>query len=386
MMSKGNSMTAIPAALAPSVAPAARAGDSQSAAPDESAQPFGGVLAREIGRQTRGQNTPEDTAKTQEVAADEAQSTVSANDQQAAASPWLLMLQQFGSSLPVDPSIATSQAETSGDDAVDPDANQPNALLQWVQQSLAAAPAAATGDSSTAQSVVAESTDVPAITNTQNLPLQAANVSTDIGKELPQGLAKAGEQSSFADILGDSLDKASQVQSQPQLHASTARIEQASAARNEVGQHVVREPVGDARWGDVVAQRVSLMLGRQEQQMQMQLNPPHLGPMEVQLTLGADQASVVFTSQHAAVREALAAATPRLTALLADQGIQLVNVQVASDSLQQQAQQQSRNQASQERNAGAGEFFGQSPDAVIEKRALNNLNLQVARSGVSLYV
>ncbi|WP_028453346.1 flagellar hook-length control protein FliK [Chitinilyticum aquatile] len=155
----------------------------------------------------------------------------------------------------------------------------------------------------------------------------------------------------------------------------------------------VSEPVGSGRWGDAVAQRVGLMLGRGEQQIDMQLNPPHLGPMEVRLNLGNEQASVVFTSQHAAVREALAAATPKLTALLADQGIQLVDVKVASDSLQQQhhqqqqaAQQQSYpNEQGTARAAASYAFAGQ--DAVMANVSEGlSVRLPVARGGVSLYV
>lgn len=154
-----------------------------------------------------------------------------------------------------------------------------------------------------------------------------------------------------------------------------------------VVRHDVAESIRDTRWGEVVAQRVSLMLGRQEQKMEMHLNPPDLGPMEVRLTLGSDQASVVFASQHAAVREALAAATPRLTALLADQGIQLVNVQVASDSLQQQAQEHARQQA------GFMGMNGHEPSGVVlpsgvstEVELLTGVSIPIARSGVSLYI
>lgn len=381
-------MSAIPAALLSSAAPAARAGDTQSAAPDESVQPFEGVLAREIGRQENGKMPPGETTTAKEPVAGEPEPVASASDQQVAASPWLLMLQQFGSSLPVEPYNASQLTEAPGDETAESDAGQPNALLQWVQQSLAVTPAVVADGQSPEAAIVAEQSGLPKVAIEQSMPQLAANVSIGIGKELPQGLAKVGEQSGFADEFGDLLNRAGDAQSQQLLQAAVAKVEQGSTVtHSEIGQHFVSEPVGDARWGEVVAQRVNLMLGRQEQQMQMQLNPPHLGPMEVQLTLGSDQASVVFTSQHAAVREALAAATPRLTALLADQGIQLVNVQVASDSLQQQAQQQSRNQAALPgRNGGTGEFFGQLPDSVVEKRSLTGVGLQVARSGVSLYV
>jgi len=165
---------------------------------------------------------------------------------------------------------------------------------------------------------------------------------------------------------------------------SARQIESAAAAKPS---HYVPEPVNGPRWGDAVAQRVALMLGRQEQQIEMQLNPPHLGPMEVRLSLAADNASVVFASQHAGVREALAAATPKLTALLADQGIQLVNVQVASDSLNQHAGQQ----ASAQQHAGgqrSQQFGGPVAQDIIQVEPYlldGAMTLPVARGGVSFY-
>jgi len=158
--------------------------------------------------------------------------------------------------------------------------------------------------------------------------------------------------------------------------------------------HTVAEPVGSSRWGDAVAQRVSMMLQDKHQQIDMQLNPPHLGPMEVRLTMSGEQASVVFSSQHASVREALAAATPRLTMLLADQGIQLSNVQVASDSLNQHAQQQAQQQASsqqmeqQQHQSRSRQFAGNPIDNYSDgvPRVMMDVHVPVARSGLNLYV
>jgi flagellar hook-length control protein FliK len=58
------------------------------------------------------------------------------------------------------------------------------------------------------------------------------------------------------------------------------------------------------------------------------LNPPNLGPLEVRLTLQQDQASVVFSAQQVAVRDALEAALPRLRELLEQQSLQLVQADV----------------------------------------------------------
>ncbi|WP_373976254.1 flagellar hook-length control protein FliK [Chitinibacter sp. SCUT-21] len=177
-----------------------------------------------------------------------------------------------------------------------------------------------------------------------------------------------------------------------QLSTSVHVASQANSANPaHLAAQYIDTPVQDARWGDAVAQRVSMMLGKQEQQIEMQLNPPNLGPMEVRLNLGSEQASVIFTSQHAAVREALAAATPKLTALLADQGIVLQNVQVASDSLQQHqqnafAQQQQRSDTPYG-SANVGLNVAQQNSQVAERlHTLNELRVPVGSTRVSLFV
>ncbi|HSC79479.1 MAG TPA: flagellar hook-length control protein FliK [Chitinolyticbacter sp.] len=178
----------------------------------------------------------------------------------------------------------------------------------------------------------------------------------------------------------------------PMFRAASETTSQPSVAKSETPavkpSHYVPEPVGSNRWGDAVAQRVALMLGKQEQQIEMQLNPPHLGPMEVRLSLAADNASVVFASQHAGVREALAAATPRLSALLADQGIQLVNVQVASDTLNQHTQQQQASAGQQQgggQSQGPAGLHGDQAETISVEQLSGAVHLPVARTGLSLY-
>ncbi|WP_035061806.1 flagellar hook-length control protein FliK [Andreprevotia chitinilytica] len=232
--------------------------------------------------------------------------------------------------------------------------------------------------------------DVGAIDLGKLLSADQAQAKTEdfavLGKSLPGGGEKSSTQDNSADDFSGQLSQ--QRLAQLQLSQNTNETQ---SAKQVVASHTVQEPVGDNRWGDAVAQRVSLMLGRQEQQLEMQLNPPHLGPMEVKLSMAADQASVIFTSQHANVREALAAATPRLTSLLADQGITLTNVQVASDSLNQQAQQQAnqfQQQSDSQRNGRAG-FSGWGDDGkpvAVQISHLTDIKLPVARGGLNLYV
>lgn len=109
----------------------------------------------------------------------------------------------------------------------------------------------------------------------------------------------------------------------------------ANEAKLPVGR--VNVPVSAAGWGDAVGQKLVWMAGQQQQVAELHLNPPHLGPMEVRLTINNnDQVSALFVSHQPAVREAIEAAMPRLREMFADSGMMLGNAMVSSDSLPQQ--------------------------------------------------
>ena len=91
----------------------------------------------------------------------------------------------------------------------------------------------------------------------------------------------------------------------------------------------VPQPVGAKGWDVAVADRVVWMIQGEQQFAKLKLNPPNLGPLEVRISLVQDQASVSFVAQHAAVREALEAALPRLREMLDQQSLQLVRADVS---------------------------------------------------------
>ncbi|GGP20531.1 flagellar hook-length control protein FliK [Silvimonas iriomotensis] len=211
-----------------------------------------------------------------------------------------------------------------------------------------------------------------------------ADIAADDGNFLPLLQNAIADNNSDDDKHTDTAALAQLASTQQHTTQSTS---QTDASKQTVPSHQIDIPVTDNKWSEAVAQRVSMMVGKQEQQLDMQLNPPHLGPMEVRLSMSQDQASVIFTSQHANVREALAAATPRLSALLADQGITLSNVQVASDSLNQQAQQQQQAQRQFDGNQGRNTNWSGDADnsTASVAQVSTTLRIPVARSGLNLW-
>lgn len=90
----------------------------------------------------------------------------------------------------------------------------------------------------------------------------------------------------------------------------------------------VPQQVGGKAWEGAIADRIMWMVQGEQQFAKLQLNPPNLGPLEVRVSVNQDQTSVSFVAQHAAVREALEAALPRLRDMFEQQSMQLVRADV----------------------------------------------------------
>ena len=88
-------------------------------------------------------------------------------------------------------------------------------------------------------------------------------------------------------------------------------------------------PVNDPRWGAAVAQRVVMATKQGLQQAQITVTPANLGPIELQIQIQDDKASVTMISPHASVRDLLEGATPRLRELFEQQGLSLQDSHVA---------------------------------------------------------
>ena len=88
-------------------------------------------------------------------------------------------------------------------------------------------------------------------------------------------------------------------------------------------------PVGEAGWGRAVGEQVVWHVSQNIQSANLRLNPQHLGPLEMQLQMEGDKATLAFTSQHAQVRDALESSLPRLREMFAQNGLNIVDVNVS---------------------------------------------------------
>lgn len=95
-------------------------------------------------------------------------------------------------------------------------------------------------------------------------------------------------------------------------------------------------PPQNPAWTQQVGERMQWMINQKMQKVEIRLDPPELGSMEVRIVMNKDQAQVTFAAPSAQVRDALEAALPRLREMMSEQGLNLADVDVGQHSLAQQ--------------------------------------------------
>ncbi len=103
----------------------------------------------------------------------------------------------------------------------------------------------------------------------------------------------------------------------------------AAHAENRMSSAQASMSMKQAGFSHALHERVSIMSQTQGvHQARIQLNPPELGPMQVQVKVEGHHTQVLFQVHHAAVSESLEASLPRLREMLAQGGQQQVSVNI----------------------------------------------------------
>lgn len=143
------------------------------------------------------------------------------------------------------------------------------------------------------------------------------------------------------------------------LSRMTADIAQLNKSVNSAGQSpapAIAKPFTHPGWNAELGEKLLWMHKQAVPSAEIRLNPEHLGPISIKIDVNQDQASVAFTAQHAAVRDAIEAAIPKLREMLGGQNLNLADVNV---SQQQSGQKQGRDFFQM---AGEQNRHGQSQD------------------------
>ncbi|TOK70885.1 flagellar hook-length control protein FliK [Vibrio parahaemolyticus] len=132
-----------------------------------------------------------------------------------------------------------------------------------------------------------------------------------------------------------------------------------------------------------VAEKVQMMMSKNLKNLDIRLDPPELGRMQIRMTMNNDLANVHFTVTNPQARDIIEQTLPRLREMLAQQGMQL-----ADSSVQQQSsgQQQSGYAAAEQNGQGtSGRGFSGQSDENFDADVNLDLNVVLKRDGISFY-
>jgi len=150
---------------------------------------------------------------------------------------------------------------------------------------------------------------------------------------------------------------------------TTAAPAQASAP---VAAPVISAPLGSSEWQQTISQNITLFTKQGQQSAELRLHPEDLGQVQISLKIDDNQAQIQMVSQHSHVRAALEAALPVLRTQLAENGIQLGQSSISSES--SAGQQQSFSQQQQASRSGhGGTFAADEEDALTVPASLQSL-------------
>lgn len=272
-----------------------------------------------------------------------------------------LLERQMVDSLPIaDSGAVLAIADATGRDPVPVDpATQSvdlSALLQGLMLPMAATPQGvpASDSSSTAAAAAAPGGRAPQLSLVAPLVAGVAAQSVaDAGSGTP---ASAGAVPRFADLVDQDCHEASKpavdavvagnaaepaarelpVQSESFDMLSAAHLVthgRTESPRADAERLVVSTPATSPNWHEDLGNKVSMLVGKEASSAELILTPPHLGRVEVQLSVSGDQTTATFVAATPAAREALEQALPKLREFLAESGINLASASVGGDAM-----------------------------------------------------
>ncbi|MFA0086120.1 flagellar hook-length control protein FliK [Vibrio sp. 10N.261.51.F12] len=133
---------------------------------------------------------------------------------------------------------------------------------------------------------------------------------------------------------------------------------------------------------DQVSERIQMMMAKNLKQIDIRLDPPELGRMQIRMTLNSDSATVHFTVQNQQTREMVDQSMPRLREMLSQQGIQLADTSVQQQNSGQQQRHASHGPQDQT-SSGVGSAQGDSD--TMEEGVTMTANISKKEDGISYY-
>jgi hypothetical protein len=129
-------------------------------------------------------------------------------------------------------------------------------------------------------------------------------------------------------------------QTVPGVSANMTQFHNPVDTRTEIP--AITRPLTHPDWSKDLGGQIVWMNNKAIPAAEINLNPAHLGPISVRIDVNQDQATILFTAQHAEVKEAIEASIPKLREMLAAQQLNLVNVNISQNSTPDQGRSQSQ--------------------------------------------
>jgi flagellar hook-length control protein FliK len=185
-----------------------------------------------------------------------------------------------------------------------------------------------------------------------NGPLTPAVAATAEKQDLASQSSSTSPTATLAPIVS------SQATSQPAAMVATAPV--------------LSQPLGTSEWQQTLSQHITLFTRQGQQTAELRLHPEDLGQVQISIKLDDNQAQLQMVSAHSHVRAALEAALPVLRTSLAENGIQLSQSSVSSESFSGQQQSASQQQQQTSRSGHQGGFNEESDELLPTPAALQS--------------
>jgi len=117
--------------------------------------------------------------------------------------------------------------------------------------------------------------------------------------------------------------------STPEENASAVMPALQRPIDNRTELTALTRPLNHPGWSKDLGEHIVWLYNKAIPSAEITLNPEHLGPISVRIDVSQDQASILFTAQHAATKEALEASIPKLREMLNNQQINLADVNIS---------------------------------------------------------
>ncbi|MGL4224313.1 MAG: flagellar hook-length control protein FliK [Vibrio sp.] len=157
--------------------------------------------------------------------------------------------------------------------------------------------------------------------------------------------------------------------------ATSPRAESSVAANPASALHLHKDLAAEQ-----MAERVQMMLSKNLKNIDIRLDPPEMGRLQIRLNMQGDGANVHFTVANSQARDLLEQTLPRLREMLAQQGVQL-----GESSVQQQSTGQQQNWQQSTEFAQTSRHEPWHSEEKLDTDIKLDLNVATKRDGISYY-